>query len=71
MSISSQLKKAIKASGMGYRELSRETGVAQPIISRFMAGERSLTLESVDALAKTLGLELADRQDRPRRPSSG
>ena len=36
----------------------RESGVAHPVILRFMSGERDIRLETAEKLAATLGLEL-------------
>ena len=48
-------------------EIARATGVDKGRLSRFIRGQRSLTLPAVDALAKYLGLELATKQRRARR----
>ena len=64
--MSEALKAAIEDSGMTRYAISKATGVAQPSLSRFVRGERSLSLDAVDALAEFLDLELAPRS-RPRR----
>jgi transcriptional regulator with XRE-family HTH domain len=54
-----QLKEAIRDCGLSLPELSRQTGVSNPQIYRFMSGERSLTLPAAEKLAAFLGLRLA------------
>lgn len=56
--ITTQLKTIIKTCGISRYELSRQTGVTQAALSRFVNHERGLTLASVDRLAKYLGIEL-------------
>lgn len=58
------LREAIDASGLALTELQRRTGVDRSQLSRFMRGERSLTLQSVDSLADELGLRLVYRVRR-------
>ena len=53
------LKEAIRDCGLSLPELSRQTGVSNPQIYRFMSGERSLTLPAAEKLAAFLGLRLA------------
>jgi transcriptional regulator with XRE-family HTH domain len=52
------LKAAIRDCGLSLPELSRQTGVSNPQIYRFMSGERSLTLPAAEKLATFLGLKL-------------
>ena len=58
--ISEQLKRAILASGKTRYVIAQESGVSQAALSRFMSGERGLTLASVDAIAVVLKLELKE-----------
>ena len=58
----SQTLKAIRAAIKGgdktrYR-LWKETGIAQSQLSRLMTGESGLSLESLERLAKALGLRI-------------
>jgi plasmid maintenance system antidote protein VapI len=55
------LRQAIRASGKSYHEISRQTGVATSVISRFLADKRDLTLTTANKLAVYLGLELRRR----------
>jgi predicted transcriptional regulator len=52
-----RLLDAVLASGLTMREISRRSGVPASSISR-LAGGGDLSGESIDALARTLGLEL-------------
>jgi DNA-binding phage protein len=56
--ISDQLKLAMKASGLTPYALAKASGVNASAIQRFLHGERSLKLESVDRIAAALGLIL-------------
>jgi transcriptional regulator with XRE-family HTH domain len=56
--IDDQLRDAIKTSGFTAYRLTEETGVAGPMISRFLRKERTLRLDSAAKLAAFLGLEL-------------
>lgn len=60
------LKRAIRDSGMGFRELERETGVVRQSLMRFMSGRGSLRVDVADKLAVYFDLELrpARRQKR-------
>jgi len=57
---SDQLREAIERSGISRYRISREAGVSEGQLCRFMAGE-GLSLRSIDALAEYLGLELTAR----------
>jgi hypothetical protein len=61
-SISDELRAAIKASELSRYAISQATGIDQAVLSRFVAGKRGLSLESVDAIGKLLELTLARRQ---------
>jgi plasmid maintenance system antidote protein VapI len=52
------LRKAIQDSGLSYNELRRRAGVNQAQVSRFMVGERDLTLQVASRLCLSLGYEL-------------
>ena len=59
--LETQLKEAIKASGMNQPQLAELSGVNQGQISRFVNDERTLTLESASKIAEVLKLELKPR----------
>lgn len=56
--ISDRLRDAILTSERSRYRLAKDSGVTEAALSRFVRGERSLSLESVDALCEALGLEL-------------
>jgi transcriptional regulator with XRE-family HTH domain len=55
---SEQLRQAIESSGTSRYALARSVGISDSALSRFMSGERGLTLASLDKLADALGLEV-------------
>lgn len=59
-----QLKAAITASEKSRYRIAQETGIAESVLSRLMSGERGLSIETAETLAKYLGLEIVLRQDR-------
>ncbi len=52
------LRRAIQDSGLSYNALRRLAGVNQAQVSRFMLGERDLTLQVASRLCLVLGCEL-------------
>jgi transcriptional regulator with XRE-family HTH domain len=52
------IQQAIRESGISLNELSKQTGVSTPQLSRFMRGERSLTLSYADKLVSFFGIEV-------------
>ena len=61
-SIVTELRKAIVESGYTQNQLSELSGVNRAQINRFVKGERTLTLESAEKIAKVLKLELKKRK---------
>jgi transcriptional regulator with XRE-family HTH domain len=57
-SISDALRSAIAESGLTRYEISKRSGVPQSALSRFVKGERSISLETLDKLAEVLDVEL-------------
>jgi transcriptional regulator with XRE-family HTH domain len=57
-SLSEQLRELIAAAGLSVYELARDAGVDRSVLSRFLAGKRTITLETVDRLAVVLKLRL-------------
>jgi plasmid maintenance system antidote protein VapI len=52
------LRNTVVESGITYKALSRETGVARASIQRFVDGRQSIRLDMADRLAEYFGLEL-------------
>ena len=68
-----RLRKAIADSGLNHAELSRQTGVPQPTINRFVNGA-DFRLETAEAVARYLGLVLVHESEvapapKPKRSS--
>jgi plasmid maintenance system antidote protein VapI len=57
-----RLRKAIKESKKTVNAIAVESEIPQPVLYRFVTGERDLTLRTAQRLADYFGLEL-----RPRR----
>lgn len=60
--ITDQLKKAIKESELSNWKLAQVAKVDQGVISRFMAGERDLKLETAAKIVAALGMELVPKE---------
>jgi plasmid maintenance system antidote protein VapI len=61
--LSEQLREIIRAEmrdGSVY-ELAKDAGVDRSVLSRFIAGKRTMTLETVDRLAELLKLQIERR----------
>jgi transcriptional regulator with XRE-family HTH domain len=63
-SISDQVRKAINAAGVTRYRIAQDTGVDEATLSRFVNGERGLSLPVLDKLADYLGLELSPKPQR-------
>jgi transcriptional regulator with XRE-family HTH domain len=61
-----QLQQAIRASGLSLNEISRRTGMSQGQLSRFLRGDRTLTLPAAARVCIYFGLELC----RPQNPKT-
>jgi transcriptional regulator with XRE-family HTH domain len=57
------LKAAIKRSGLTYYRISKETGIDEANLGRFIRGEMSVRLDKADKLAAYLGLRLVPDPD--------
>ena len=62
--LSDQLRRAIDASDKSRYRISKETGIAQETLSRFMSGKGGLSIDGIDKLAECLGLRLDNRGSR-------
>jgi transcriptional regulator with XRE-family HTH domain len=69
-SFSDQLRRAINNCGMTRYQIAKRTGISQATLSRFMSGQRGLTLGAVDKLAALLTWKLEGKgRKRPTRPA--
>jgi transcriptional regulator with XRE-family HTH domain len=62
--LSDQLRRIIVESGVSRYQLARETGVQESALSRFVSGERGLTMDSIDKVAEALELEVVVKRRR-------
>ncbi|MBK9120700.1 MAG: helix-turn-helix transcriptional regulator [Phycisphaerales bacterium] len=60
------LRAALAADGRGVNELGRASGVGGGIVSRFLRGERGVSLTVAGKLASALGLVLVKREETGR-----
>jgi hypothetical protein len=61
--ITSELLKAIRASGQSHGFIARATGIDKAALGRFVSGNQSLRLDRADTLAAHFGLVLT-KKDR-------
>jgi transcriptional regulator with XRE-family HTH domain len=67
----SQLREAIRESGLSLNELGRRTRVSEGQLSRFLRGDRTLTLPAAARLCDYLGMELCRQRKTGReRPAA-
>jgi plasmid maintenance system antidote protein VapI len=57
-----QIRAAIEKSGLSVYRLAKDSGVSQPVLSRFVNRQRGITLATASKLVETLGLELVSRK---------
>jgi transcriptional regulator with XRE-family HTH domain len=62
--MSERLKEAIEQSGKTRYRIAQDTEIAESALSRFMSGERGLSMESLDRLLEYLGLEVVARKSK-------
>jgi len=53
-----KIREAIRGCGISLSALGRKAGVSQPQLSRFLNGERTLTLPAAAKVCEALGLRL-------------
>jgi transcriptional regulator with XRE-family HTH domain len=61
---SEQLRRAINGCGLTRYQLAKRTGISEATLSRFMSGQRGLTLKAVDKLADLLEWKLESKGRR-------
>ena len=65
MQLSEQFRQAVRASGLSQSAIARALDINRSAVCRFMAGDRGLTLATLDRLAELLKLKLTeDRKGR-------
>lgn len=71
--LSDELRDCVERDGRAPHAIALEAGISPACLSRFLAGKRGMTTETLDALAATLGLHLtapSRPRGRPRREIS-
>jgi transcriptional regulator with XRE-family HTH domain len=63
--LSEQVRQAILKAGVSRYRIAKETGVDQPALSRFVHGERGLSIEALDAIGLYLKLSITSQPCRP------
>jgi plasmid maintenance system antidote protein VapI len=63
-SVSDALRRALKTSESSRYAISKETGITESTLSRFLHGQATITLETADRLAHILGLQLVPKKKR-------
>ena len=59
-----QIRRAAVTSGMRQSALARAVGLSKSSMSRFLSGERGLSMAVLDRLANVLGLDIRTRRRR-------
>jgi antitoxin component HigA of HigAB toxin-antitoxin module len=62
--LTDELRAAVAGCGMTLDDLTRATGVDKSALSRFVNGERGLSMEAMDAIGQCLGLRIV--ADKPK-----
>jgi plasmid maintenance system antidote protein VapI len=57
-----RLRRAILECGLSANKLATLSGVAQPVLTRFINGTRGITLATAGKVAEALGLELVAKR---------
>ena len=60
--LSDQIRSAIESSGVTRYRISKETGIAESVLSRFMHGHAGLQMDTLDTLGEYLKLEIVQRR---------
>lgn len=60
--ISEQLREAIRDADVTRYRISKDTGITEAALSRFITGGSGLSLETIDILGEYLGLDITRRK---------
>ena len=60
--LSQQLREAILESGVSRYEISKQTGVSQAALSKFVLGRRGISVKAMDAVGEFLGLAITRKK---------
>ncbi len=70
-SFSERLRRTVRECGTTRYALSKQTGISEATLSRFVVGGRGLSIEHVDVLVEALGLELVPKGGQKRAKKGG
>ena len=59
LDLAEQLRAAVAETGESLYAVAKRAGISYAILHRFMAGKRSINLETADQIARALGLSLS------------
>lgn len=62
-----EIREAIAASDKSRYAIAKETGVSQSQLCQFMAGTKGLSVDALERVAESLGLEVTVRSKRRRK----
>ena len=62
--LTDQIREAVKQSDLTRYEICRQTGIDKSSMSKFVSGERGLSLTHLDKLAELLGLRITATKRR-------
>ena len=62
-----RIRAEIRKSGLTIYRVAKDSGVSQPIVSRFMNSKRGITLATASKLVEYLGLELTPKKKKLKR----
>jgi len=62
--LSEQLREAILKSGVSRYAISKQTGVSQAALSKFILGHRGISVKAMDAVGLFLGLSITRKRGR-------
>jgi plasmid maintenance system antidote protein VapI len=62
MNLTTTIKKAIENSEQNRETIARETRIDRAVLSRFVRGEKGISLSTADKLADYFGLELKTKK---------
>lgn len=62
--LSDQLREAIESAGVSRYSISKQTGVSETTLCRFVSGERGISVDAMDAIGQYLGLSIVSQKKR-------
>lgn len=66
MDMNDQVRQAIKQCGMTQYRIAQVTGITRGALSRFMAGDRDMTLVTLEKIAPVIGVRLVTTKPKRR-----